>query len=1159
MINLETAAALIDLGARIGQGQRSREQLEGAVALHNILSQQGVAYLADEVGMGKTYVALGALALFRHYQPDFRVLIIAPRENIQNKWMKELQNFVKHNVCFPDLRTKAIDERPSRPVVACRNLIDFVHEVALDPNRDFFLRMSSFSLGVAGKGTVDPESGRKLRDGLRRSLPWMRDEVFDLRNKQEFKDNLARAVCCALPRFDLVIVDEGHNLKHGFGPGVAARNRVIALAMGRESPPPDPKLFPRYGPRARRVLFLSATPVEETYRHLWNQLDLFGRGRPFEELRKPGLDEGTYKDVARRFLLRRVTSIKVGDQELTKNLYRREWRRGGVHEHDKPIRVDDPRQRLIVALVQKKVSELLGHERFGTAFQIGMLASFESFLETARIKRDDPEETIFDDQDQTEDLLEREGIDVGDVNRLARRHRERFGMEMPHPKMDAVVESLSNAWTRGEKTLIFVRRVASVKELKRKLDERYDAWLMARLERELPDLRPRLIDVFKRYRAEKAEADARGELPDPGAQVRQGDDETDRGDKDTFFAWFFRGEGPRGVVSGANVARRFLLRGASYSTFFEDNYVADLLDCDPSEATQRLATALNVGLPALRAGLRDRSRRFLSTARTHARADRFEAVQAAAIEWLKDTPGPHQEQARIVWHARFESTVRLRHAAEAPEIGAYLDLPTFFTELRKRPALRDRLWPRSSSSDASTAFRDQEIRGQMLETAARLGHGLIDLYVLTIRRLGSLEPRVQESTDDDRADSDVTPIADYLDLLESQMSTPRSQRDWGAFDELADLAAHFNLILDVNEPDALTEPLSETARVFGRLLRQQQPVAGMYGQVNQTLVQQFRMPGYPLILVTTDLLQEGEDLHTFCSAVHHYGISWTPSSMEQRTGRIDRVRSQTEARLNALGGHPLGGEDMLQVYFPHLEDTVEVLQVQRVLERMNVFLRLMHEGLVTAGTDERTIKTKEEFVRGRRAVPQIRERLETAFPVRREHLECEPRKLAVGPEAARDLTARFARLAIGGLPGVEVAWERQTEPGMLLGTARVGARIRPFSLILTSMDGRPLVRCVSPVGRVGPDDEQEAVVASATAVAARVGAIVTDEDRTYDLTAEGDVLLAASADDDAVRVGLLVDRVVGQADALERRHLPGRDEVLATFRSELTEEGIVGR
>jgi len=58
MIDLDTAAALIDFGARIGHGQRSTEQLEGAVAIHNILTEHGVAYLADEVGMGKTYVAL---------------------------------------------------------------------------------------------------------------------------------------------------------------------------------------------------------------------------------------------------------------------------------------------------------------------------------------------------------------------------------------------------------------------------------------------------------------------------------------------------------------------------------------------------------------------------------------------------------------------------------------------------------------------------------------------------------------------------------------------------------------------------------------------------------------------------------------------------------------------------------------------------------------------------------------------------------------------------------------------------------------------------------------------------------------------------------------------------------------------------------------------
>lgn len=1151
MIDLRTASELLDFSARIGEGQRAKEQLEGAVAIHNILAGRGVAYLADEVGMGKTYVALGTLALFRHYRPDFRALVIAPRKNIQHKWMKELRNFVAHNVRFPDLRVKALDGRPARPLVACESLLNLTHEVTLNPDRDFFLRLSSFSLSVAGKELVDPEAVRRFRDDLRRHLPWMRDEVFDLRHKREFKDNIARALCCALPRFDLVIVDEGHNLKHGFGENVSDRNRVLALAMGHPSGAADPKLFPGYGPRAKRVLFLSATPVEESYRHLWNQLDVFGLGGPYEGLRKSEVEEEEKKAIAARFLIRRVTQVRVGGEEYTKNLYRREWRRGGVCTHDEPIRVEDPRQRLVVALVQKKVSELLGHERFNSSFQIGMLASFESFLETTRLKREDGEVVNFDDPGQTDKALEREGIDVADLNRLSRSYRTTFGAEMPHPKMDALVDSLSGAWMRGEKALIFVRRVASVKELKRKLDERYDGWLMQRLTAELPEeLHAKLRSIFEQYRVEKAET------PEP---EYASDEDSDPGGKDTFFAWFFRGEGPRGVVSGANIQQRFIQRGTAYSTFFGDNYVADLLSCRPGEVEGRLSQALGVGSDELKSLLRERSKRYLSRAKKPARADRFEAVQAAAVELLKDKEGPHQEGGRVVWHQRFETSIRYHHAVEAPEVDNYLQLPTFFTELRERQALRDRLWPAPTDPDPVQAFRERELRAQLLASAARLGHTFIELYVMTIRRLGSLKLRAQEAAEDEGADTYSARIAEYLDILEGQMHIPREERGWGAFDELADISENFDLLLDVNEPEARTKPLAETAQIFGRLLRRQQPVGGMSGQVNQTLVRQFRMPGYPLVLITTDLLQEGEDLHTFCSAVHHYGIAWTPSSMEQRVGRVDRVRSHTERRLAGVEGRPPLPGELLQVYFPHLEDTVEVLQVQRVLERINVFLRLMHEGLTVVGGDERTIDAGKEFVRGRRVVPQIRERLRSAFPVTQEQMRRDEKGLAVGPGVARLLNDRFRRLAEAPLPDLDVDWEPPAEPGLLLGTVQLGERVQPFTLLLRSVGSNPAVRCISPVGCVRPGDDQDAVAASAAVVPVRIGAVLTREDRTYDLTVEGDVLFAPEEKTDAVRVAALIRRVTSQADALEQEHLPGRDEVLATFKEELIQEGSHGR
>jgi hypothetical protein len=281
--------------------------------------------------------------------------------------------------------------------------------------------------------------------------------------------------------------------------------------------------------------------------------------------------------------------------------------------------------------------------------------------------------------------------------------------------------------------------------------------------------------------------------------------------------------------------------------------------------------------------------------------------------------------------------------------------------------------------------------------------------------------------------------------------------------------------------------------------------------------------------------------------------------MEQRIGRVDRVRSLTERRLIDIRGRQPRNDELLQVYYPHLEDTVEVLQVQRVLERMNLFMRLMHHGLTTASSDERSIDATKEFVRGHRLVEPIRERLESAFPTKREHLKRRTRGLAVGPNVARDLSARFARITQVNFPGVEIAWEKKAGDGLLLGTAHLGTRVQPFKLVIRSIQQRLSVRCISPVGCVSPGDDHDRVLASAAVVPIWIGAIETRDFQTYDLTVEGEVLLDENGETDAARVAILVSRVVHQADALEQEYLPGRDEVLATFQAELIQEVSHGR
>ncbi|MFY1615884.1 helicase-related protein [Micromonospora sp. WMMD736] len=1145
-ISLDTGAQLLDFDRVIRNPQRAKDQLQGAVALHNILQRHHVAYLADEVGMGKTYVALGVVALMRHFTPDLRVLVVAPRENIQQKWRREQQVFIKNNVRFDDLRVRMPGGLPARPLVQCRDLIELLEETAVGPDRDFFVRLPSFSLPMRR----DAQQRRNLRDRLREQVPWLPEELVDLRASADvIKDRFAQAINAALPHFDLVIVDEAHNLKHGWGPQSSSRNRVLATVLGRDRADLDPQLQEMYGRRAGRVLLLSATPVDDDYRQLWNQLDVFGLAEPFRLLRDPDASEQQRRDVAGQFLIRRVTSLEVSGQRLTKNLYRREWRGGGVAKHDEPIRITDDRQRLTVALVQKKVSELLDDERFGTRFQVGMLASFESFLETSTAQApaatEEPDDNTdeagkanFDDADQAADAVERQGVDVPMVNDLARDHFQRFGRELPHPKMDALVTALNTSWRDGRKGLVFVRRVASVSELKRKLDDEYSDWLVDRLRSRLSERHLSTFDdVVNEFRRQRSLRDSTAVAAD---RVREDDD---AGGQDTFFAWFFRGAGPASIVSGATIQARFRNQSGALGTFFDDNHLMALLGARPGKVGDSLAAALGKDRDKVDRLVREHSRHYLTGAKQSTRGARFDAVQAAALELLTHHEGQHRERAEVIWRELYRPEKRSAVSAEADP--ALLETMTFFTELRQRPHLRNLIWPESTRTNLGDSFRDQYLRAQVLSAAARLGHPFLDLYAVVTDHLPTLDPAASIEADG--------LIAAYLDELEQQAAVPSADRDWSAVDEFTALAEHHDLVLDINLPDVRRADLREARGLVSRLFTAQEPVAGMSGRVNNRHVQQFRLPGYPLVLICTDLLQEGEDLHTFCSRVYHYGLAWTPSAIEQRIGRVDRMRSESERRLTNLNGSA-AGNDLLQVYYPHLTDTVERLQVRRVLRRMNDFLRLMHEGLTLPAGGDRHLDVSREALVDEAVPPLPSGPLQTSFPVRPEHLNGKDRPPALDETRAAEQLERFNALARLAFSDLTIDWERnQPGDGTLLGTVVfAGGRQQPFSLQLEREGSHLLVRCVSPIGRISTAEQWDELARWSAGIPARLGAVEA-RGGSYDVTVEEDVLLTTPTYDSS-RVAALIRRVTTLADGLEREHLPERDRLLNEFRAELEQD-----
>ncbi|MGH7461040.1 MAG: hypothetical protein ACREMA_08425, partial [Longimicrobiales bacterium] len=297
-------------------------------------------------------------------------------------------------------------------------------------------------------------------------------------------------------------------------------------------------------------------------------------------------------------------------------------------------------------------------------------------------------------------------------------------------------------------------------------------------------------------------------------------------------------------------------------------------------------------------------------------------------------------------------------------------------------------------------------------------------------------------------------------------------------------------------------------------------------------------------------------LHLFCSRVYHYGISWMPSSMEQRIGRIDRVRSQTERRLTSSETQP-EGEQKLQVLYPYLLETIEVFQVERVFERLNRFMRMMHEQFGAVDDDrDRKIDVSHAVQQPRRIAAPEQESLKSAFPVRRELLAGAKKRLAVEPTTETELLQRFQQLKHALAAELPVEWHAKETPNSLVGTFSHG-RQQPFTLLLHSIEGVLNVRCVSPVGRVDPNADFERIALEARPLQVRVGAVYDKRFEEYDLTVEGDVLLGKRASD-VPRVRWLLETVVLAADRMEEVLLE-LDRDPAHFHEDLTREAEVER
>jgi superfamily II DNA or RNA helicase len=95
------------------------------------------------------------------------------------------------------------------------------------------------------------------------------------------------------------------------------------------------------------------------------------------------------------------------------------------------------------------------------------------------------------------------------------------------------------------------------------------------------------------------------------------------------------------------------------------------------------------------------------------------------------------------------------------------------------------------------------------------------------------------------------------------------------------------------------------------------------------LMRAFNTPFFPDIFVCSEVMGEGVDLQRFCRHVIHHDLAWNPSTIEQRTGRIDRLGCKAE------------GRQPIVVYLPYLAGTADERQYQVMSDREQWFRVVM--------------------------------------------------------------------------------------------------------------------------------------------------------------------------------------------------------------------------
>lgn len=938
----------------------AEEQLRGTTALYNILCRERVAYLADEVGMGKTYQALGVIALTWLMNPSAKILVITPRKAVQQKWNRDYRNFVSTNIKLADNRL--IDPLLQTAVhrrCFCSNTIEFGKQVCQDPHRLFLTRLTSYSWVARSLGVLDsdePVTGQAIARALRNeglyvdSKPDTHDQAFKGSTAQNVE--VARQMATLLPRFDLVVVDEAQKLRNK---GSNIRTLVLNALFGFY-PWTDPTEVEDDFGTPPRLLLLSATPAHRSEHDIYRQLS-YASAEALQIPRQPWKQRQAYLD---RLMVRRLRRLAG----YSKYDYRRENPVVWDSEDTSPRRVLDE---LFVAYVQRELQAALERDSVGARLEVGFLESFESYepseLDTGTEDDTDAEPTARSTHYEAED--DTVAPDHRVLSEIARDFAEATDSELPpHPKQRLVDEVARHSFEadRPEKLLIFVRRLASVRELTRRICRVYDRVTLQRLsaqigaERIRSTVQPQFhfdrfetADQFRIY----AEKVLGAQLED--AQLEPADESRDDDSVAHSRVLEVMRRGTDETTPGDRLLRRLAADNSLASVFEEnlvrllfrqieghriENYDAAYRRFCTRVCDQRVRSRFNEILTADRAGRRGDTPRYFGGNNT-ANSSRIRALIYELV--LQRAAQLHGQQPVVSKLLRIHRTIHgVRHdLGEGTDAGDRYD--GYIDDALDHRSFWDIASGRRHDSILLPVLRGEEPAGReygerlkyrefikrLVEKNIRVSDTILHLFVAYDRAGGADAQRV------------ALELADIL-------FGPEGVRTRHRIEELIDQGPAFEKLA----AGRLSSDTPLYAESRWRDFDRQQPALGAMGSTSSRypVIVKFNAPFFPDFVVATDVFREGVDLHLSCRRVWHFGMVANPGDIEQRSGRIDRYFSKVHRALGRDDTTTDQTEGQVHIEYPYLARTIDEQQVSRVLKRKLEVQRLMDSGLSV--TDE---------------------------------------------------------------------------------------------------------------------------------------------------------------------------------------------------------------